>query len=149
MRVVRNIAVTPGAVIPAREMLAQLLAKDHPQQALAEYQTVLKSAPNRFNATYGAAMAARAAGDPITAAKFLRDLSTFTVGDERYKREWCDGQITLYDHVAPATLRGIPVAMRFAVVGRIKRWIKQTPVLWDAAYKVRAFIGPTMKRLRG
>jgi CelD/BcsL family acetyltransferase involved in cellulose biosynthesis len=73
----------------------------------------------------------------------------FTVGDERYKREWCDGQITLYDHVAPATLRGIPLAMRFAVVVRIKRWIKQTPVLWDAAYKVRAFIGPTMKRLRG
>jgi hypothetical protein len=76
-------AVTPGAVIPAREMLAQLLAKDHPQQALAEYQAVLKSAPNRFNATYGAAMAARAAGDPATAAKLLRDLSTFTVGDER------------------------------------------------------------------
>ena len=73
----------------------------------------------------------------------------FTIGDERYKREWCDGQITLYNHVAPATLRGIPVAMRSAVVGRVKRWIKQTPALWDAAYKVRAFIGPTMKRLRG
>jgi len=72
----------------------------------------------------------------------------FTIGDERYKREWCDGQITLYDHVAPATLRGIPIAIRFAVVGRVKRWIKQTPVLWDAAFKLRAFIGPTIRRWR-
>ena len=72
----------------------------------------------------------------------------FTIGDERYKQEWCDTQITLYDHVAPATLRGWPVALRFYTVGRLKRWIKQTPMLWNATYKLRAFIGPMMKRLR-
>ena len=73
----------------------------------------------------------------------------FTIGDERYKAEWCDGQITLYDHVWAASLRGAPVALRLYLVGRLKRWIKQTPALWNAAYKVRAFIGPLMKRLRG
>ena len=29
----------------------------------------------------------------------------FTIGDERYKAEWCEGQITLYDPVSAATLR--------------------------------------------
>ena len=49
--------------IPAREMLADLLLEaKHPQQALAEYQTDLKLNPNRFNALYGAARAAEAAG---------------------------------------------------------------------------------------
>lgn len=73
----------------------------------------------------------------------------FTIGDERYKQEWCDDQIKLYDYVAPATLRGCPVALRLFVVGRLKHFIKQTPALWDAAFKFRAFIGPVMKRLRG
>ena len=73
----------------------------------------------------------------------------FTIGDERYKQEWCDGQIMLFDHVSAATLRGCPAALRFAVVGRLKRFIKQTPALWAVAYKVRAFIGPMMRRLRG
>jgi CelD/BcsL family acetyltransferase involved in cellulose biosynthesis len=72
----------------------------------------------------------------------------FTIGDERYKQEWCDAQITLYDHVRPVTLRGcLPAAWVFAI-GRIKRVIKQTPALWDAAYKVRACIGPIRKWLR-
>src|SRR5713226_4863711 len=56
--------VTPGAVTPAREMLAELLLLEHhPQESLAEYQSVLKTAPNRFNVLYGAASAAEAAGD--------------------------------------------------------------------------------------
>jgi CelD/BcsL family acetyltransferase involved in cellulose biosynthesis len=73
----------------------------------------------------------------------------FTIGDERYKQEWCDGQIKLFDHVSAATLRGISVALHVYAVGRIKHFIKQTPALWDAAYKVRALIGPVMKKLRG
>lgn len=72
----------------------------------------------------------------------------FTIGDERYKAEWCDGQITLYDHVRPVTLRGVVAAAWIFAVGRAKRCIKQTPALWNAAYKLRTFIGPMMKRLR-
>ena len=77
-------AVTPGALTPAREMLAELLAlqKQSPA-ALREYQAVLKVAPNRFNTLYGAATAADAAGDPATAASYYRKLLQVAVGDER------------------------------------------------------------------
>ena len=33
-------------------------------------------------------------------------LFDFTIGDEPYKREWCDIEIALCDYVAPASLRG-------------------------------------------
>jgi len=57
--------------IPAREMLADLLLEaKRPQQALAEYQTDLKLNPNRFNALYGAARAAEAAGKQSEATEY-------------------------------------------------------------------------------
>jgi tetratricopeptide (TPR) repeat protein len=57
--------------IPAREMLADLLLEaKRPQQALAEYQTDLKLNPNRFNALYGAARAAEAAGKQKDATEY-------------------------------------------------------------------------------
>jgi tetratricopeptide (TPR) repeat protein len=60
-------AVTPGAVTPARETLAELLMIGHqPRESLVEYRTALKIAPNRFNALYGAARAAEACGDATT-----------------------------------------------------------------------------------
>jgi tetratricopeptide (TPR) repeat protein len=77
-------AVTPGAITPAREMLAELLLLEHhPQESLAEYQSVLKIAPNRFNALYGAANAAEAAADTVTARQCFRKLTEVAVGDER------------------------------------------------------------------
>lgn len=77
-------AVTPGAVTPAREMLAELLMMGHqPKESLAEYQAVLKIAPNRFNALYGAARAADASGDATTASTYFRRLTEVAVGDER------------------------------------------------------------------
>jgi len=77
-------AVTPGAVTPAREMVAELLLLEkHPQEALAEYQSVLKVVPNRFNALYGASQAADAAGDAVAANEYLRKLTEISVGDER------------------------------------------------------------------
>ncbi|HVI08935.1 MAG TPA: hypothetical protein VND65_11665, partial [Candidatus Binatia bacterium] len=57
--------------IPAREQLADLLLDaKRPQQALAEYQTDLKLNPNRFNALYGAARAAEAAGKQTDANEY-------------------------------------------------------------------------------
>ena len=51
--------VTPGALLPVREMLADiLLEQGAPAEALKEYETVLKTAPRRYNATAGAARAA-------------------------------------------------------------------------------------------
>ncbi len=77
-------AVTPGAVIPAREMLAELLAlHNRPEESLAEYQAVLKLAPNRFNALYGAASAAEASGNATAGNQYFRKLTEIAVGDER------------------------------------------------------------------
>ncbi|HMB83902.1 MAG TPA: hypothetical protein VKI40_07640 [Terriglobales bacterium] len=57
--------VTPGPVLPARELLADLLMETkQPALALTEFQTSLKSAPNRFHAIYGAAQAAESANQP-------------------------------------------------------------------------------------
>lgn len=72
----------------------------------------------------------------------------FTIGDERYKSEWCDGETVLFDYVTPVTLRGGPGALKIYAVRRIKRFIKRTPAVWDVAAKVRAFIGPLMRWLR-
>jgi tetratricopeptide (TPR) repeat protein len=77
-------AVTPGAVTPAREMLAELLLLEHhPKESLTEYEGVLKAAPNRFDALYGAARAAEAAGDASAATNYFQKLITVAVGDER------------------------------------------------------------------
>ena len=76
-------AVTPGAVIPAREMLANLQTDKQPEQALAEYEAVLKIAPGRFNALYGAATAAEAAGNKAAANRYFQKLTETAVGDER------------------------------------------------------------------
>jgi tetratricopeptide (TPR) repeat protein len=55
----------------AREMIADvLLEAKRPQQALAEYQTDLKLYPNGFNALYGAARAAEAAGKQKDATEY-------------------------------------------------------------------------------
>lgn len=77
-------AVTPGATIPAREMLGDLLLEHHQaQDALLEYEAVLKVAPNRFNTLYGAATAAEAAGNATVANDFFRKLTEVAVGEER------------------------------------------------------------------
>jgi tetratricopeptide (TPR) repeat protein len=56
--------VTPGAILPAREQLGDLLLElKQPSAALQEFETSLSTAPNRFNGLYGAARAARLAAD--------------------------------------------------------------------------------------
>ena len=51
--------VTPGPVLPARELLGELFMElDEPARALPEFEKVLQSSPGRFNAIYGSARAA-------------------------------------------------------------------------------------------
>ncbi|HZO55217.1 MAG TPA: hypothetical protein VFB63_21085 [Bryobacteraceae bacterium] len=67
--------VTPGAVLPAREILAGLLLENgRSAEAMKEYAAVLKLAPRRFNATAGAAKAAAASGDGATARAYAKQL---------------------------------------------------------------------------
>ncbi|HZP63140.1 MAG TPA: hypothetical protein VFB28_06975 [Terriglobales bacterium] len=61
--------------MPAREMLADmLLDMNHPQEALAEYETDLKFNPNRFDGLYGAAHAAEIAGNNDKANTYYSQL---------------------------------------------------------------------------
>jgi tetratricopeptide (TPR) repeat protein len=56
--------VTPGPMLPARELLGELLMElDQPARALPEFEEVLRSSPNRFNAIYGAGRAAELCRD--------------------------------------------------------------------------------------
>jgi tetratricopeptide (TPR) repeat protein len=56
--------ITPGQLLPARELLGDLLLElGQPQQALIEYEASLRLVPNRFNGLYGAAQAAELAGN--------------------------------------------------------------------------------------
>ena len=65
-------AVTPGPLLPAREVLATaLLERGDSAGALREFEAVLKKEPNRLRATAGAAIAAERAGDAARA----RDLT--------------------------------------------------------------------------
>ena len=52
--------VTPGAPLPARELLGDMLLEmGRNAEALAAYEASLLDAPNRFNSLYGAARAAQ------------------------------------------------------------------------------------------
>src|SRR5919199_2780594 len=67
--------VTPGAILPAREQLGELLLElKRPAAALREFETSLRSAPNRFNGLYGAARAAQLAGDRKSARTYYEKL---------------------------------------------------------------------------
>jgi tetratricopeptide (TPR) repeat protein len=56
--------VTPGSILPAHEQLGDLLTElGKPGEALVEYRATLAASPNRLNAVYGVARAARLAGD--------------------------------------------------------------------------------------
>src|SRR2546425_2761101 len=67
--------VTPRAILPAREQLADLLAElGQPAAALADYETSLRSAPARLNSYDGAAQAAERAGKKQEAKAFRERL---------------------------------------------------------------------------
>src|SRR6185312_13004299 len=70
----------------------------------------------------------------------------FTIGDEPYRRDWCDGVIPLYDHFPAATWRGAVLCAPMAVKERVKRVIKQNPALWDAFRHMRSFAGRLLPR---
>jgi tetratricopeptide (TPR) repeat protein len=67
--------VTPGPVLPARELLGEfLLEAQQFTSALQEFRASLLNAPNRFNSLYGAARAAEQSGDRQAAAEYYGTL---------------------------------------------------------------------------
>ena len=68
--------VTPGAILPARELLGYLLLElKRPADALAAYERSLVDAPGRFNSIAGAARAAQAMGDQAKARQYFGALA--------------------------------------------------------------------------
>jgi tetratricopeptide (TPR) repeat protein len=72
---VDKLPVTPGAVVPARELLGEMLLEaKRPAAALEAFETSLKFAPERFNSLFGAAHAAQLAGDREKASAYYAKL---------------------------------------------------------------------------
>jgi CelD/BcsL family acetyltransferase involved in cellulose biosynthesis len=70
----------------------------------------------------------------------------FTIGDEPYKRDWCDIEQKLYDHVAVASWRGWPAVQFSSGWRRAKRAIKHNAVLWGTVVRARETIARLRKR---
>jgi tetratricopeptide (TPR) repeat protein len=67
--------VTPGPIIPARELLGDMLMQaGKPMEALAAYEHSMQLEPNRFRGLAGAARAAELAGDKQKAQTYYRRL---------------------------------------------------------------------------
>ena len=66
---------TPSSVLPARELLADLLLElNQPAAALVEYRAMLSTDPNRFRSLLGEARAAKQTGDSAAAHDAYRKL---------------------------------------------------------------------------
>ncbi len=71
--------VTPGEIIPARELLGDMyLEMGEPAKALEAYESDLKRHPNRFNGLYGAGLAEEKLGNPKKAMLYYKQLLTLT-----------------------------------------------------------------------
>ena len=80
--------VTPGAILPAREQLAELLLElGRPAEALREYEAALVRAPRRLAGLYGAARAARLGGDMAKAHRHYAELVELTKGADQTLEE--------------------------------------------------------------
>jgi CelD/BcsL family acetyltransferase involved in cellulose biosynthesis len=70
----------------------------------------------------------------------------FTIGDEPYKRDWCESEQRLHDYSAAVTIRGWPSAAVSGSWRRIKRAIKHSVPLWNAVVKARTTIAAMRKK---
>jgi tetratricopeptide (TPR) repeat protein len=71
--------VSPGALVPAREQLGDLLLKlNRPKEAQREFEAALKIYPGRFRGLYGAAQAAEQSGEKAKAHQYYTKLTEQT-----------------------------------------------------------------------
>lgn len=75
--------ITPGHILPARELLGDLLLKmDHPEEALTAYEKSLEISANRFRSLYGAGRAAELAGNIDKAKEYYKALVAIASSEE-------------------------------------------------------------------
>lgn len=61
----------------------------------------------------------------------------FTIGDEPYKRDWCDSEMRLYDYASAETPRGWLMIMPARAMRGVKRVVRQNPAIWSIVRKAR------------
>jgi tetratricopeptide (TPR) repeat protein len=94
--------VSPGSLLPAREMLGDfLLERGRTREALAEYERCLKTSPGRLNSLYGAGLAAERAGERETARRRYAELMA-TVAADTERPELAHARSFLADASSPA-----------------------------------------------
>jgi uncharacterized protein HemY len=72
--------VTPARIVPARELLAEMLLEmKQGDAALKEFEASQKREPNRFRNYYGAARAADMAGDRARAGDYYQKLIALAI----------------------------------------------------------------------
>lgn len=90
-------AITPGPLTPAREQLGELLLElNRPAEALKEFEATLTKEPNRFRSLYGAAEAAKRAGNRQTAQTHFQELlKVAETGDKPGRQELAEAHTAL------------------------------------------------------
>jgi CelD/BcsL family acetyltransferase involved in cellulose biosynthesis len=61
----------------------------------------------------------------------------FSVGDEPYKRLWCDIEVQHFEILAPLTLKGRALTLGLRQGARLKAFIKHSPTIWKLTKLVR------------
>lgn len=89
-------SVTPGAILPAREQLGELLLElKQPAAALEAFETALRNTPNRFNAIYGAARAATLSNNRPKAVDYYQKLMELSRYADSFRPELKDARVFL------------------------------------------------------
>jgi tetratricopeptide (TPR) repeat protein len=85
--------VTPGRVLPAREMLGEMLLElNQPAEALKEFETSQKREPNRFRNYLGSARAAEMAGDREKSLVYYKKLVALAKDADTNRPELADAR---------------------------------------------------------
>ena len=97
--------VTPGEVIPAAELLGDMLMKmNKPGQALEAYEADLKKHPKRFNGLYGAALAAEKLNNAEKANFYYQQLANIANATDSSRPELKAARLYLKKQVIKKSL---------------------------------------------
>jgi tetratricopeptide (TPR) repeat protein len=91
--------VTPGEILPARELLADmLLDMGRYKEAQAEYEKALTRSPNRFNSLYGAGLAAELGNNKSRAVFYYKKIVKITETVKTDREQLKHAKLYLYQH---------------------------------------------------
>jgi CelD/BcsL family acetyltransferase involved in cellulose biosynthesis len=71
------------------------------------------------------------------------DIYDFSVGDEPYKRLWCNIETRQFDLVIPVSAKGHVLAVAIGAATRLKRAVKRNRAVWTLVKRLRRQSAPT------